>query len=243
MVFLLVAVKLDPNRPFVVYHYFRKPDRDSVRQILKWSVPIGLESMLFTVLTMVTSRFIASYGAGAIAVSRVGSQIESLSWLIGGGYGSALTAFVGQNFGAGKWDRIHRSFNISMWAMSLWGVIVTLILVFGGRFLFTLFLPDPSVADLGVGYLRVLASCQLAMCVEAVVSGSFRGTGRTLPPSIVSIVSNALRVPMAYLLSMTSLGIYGIFLGISLGAILRGVWGVIWYLMAARRQSMIIHEN
>jgi putative MATE family efflux protein len=236
MAFLLAAVKAGRNRPFPQYRYFRRPDGQTVGQIFKWSVPIGLESMLFTMLTMITSRFIASYGANAMAVSRVGSQIESLSWLIGGGYGSALTAFVGQNYGAGKWTRIHRSFRISMGAMTLWGVAVTLILVFGGRFLFTLFLPDPAVVDLGAGYLRVLATCQLAMCIEAVASGEFRGIGKTMQPSLVSIVSNLLRVPLAYLLSQTSMGIYGVFLGIALGAVSRGIWGLVWYLITMRRQ-------
>ena len=47
-------------------------------------------------------------GAGAIAAQKVGSQIESLSWLIAGGFSSAIGAFVGQNFGAGQYDRVKK---------------------------------------------------------------------------------------------------------------------------------------
>jgi putative MATE family efflux protein len=234
---LLVAIGKDKHRPFPVYRFFAKPDRAAIRQIFRWSLPISVESFFFTLLSMVTSRFVASFGAQAMAVSRVGSQIESLSWLIGGGFGSALTAYVGQNFGAGKWSRIHKGYRISLSVMLVYGLLVTALLFFCGGFLFTVFLDDPAIVAMGIPYLRILAMCQLAMCVEAVASGCFKGVGRTLEPSVISFTSNALRVPLSYFLSKTSLGLNGIWWGICLGAILRGVWAFVWYMLAARKQE------
>ena len=64
---------------------------------------MAAESGAFTLLAMVVTGMVSSlYGETAVAVQRVGSQIESLSWLIGGGFSSALTAFAGQNYGARK---------------------------------------------------------------------------------------------------------------------------------------------
>ncbi|GHU17255.1 hypothetical protein FACS1894163_07940 [Spirochaetia bacterium] len=129
--------------------------------MLKWAIPIALEAFLFCFLSMLTSRIEASFGAHAMATSKVGAQIESLSWLIGGGFGSALVAFIGQNYGAGKWDRIKRGVRVSALAMSAWGIFVTLLLWFAGGFLFSLFLPEPELAALGTRYLRILAFCRV----------------------------------------------------------------------------------
>lgn len=232
----LLAVKLKPFHPFGQYHLFARPDRAMIVQIFKWSTPVCMESMLFTLLSMIISRFVASWGTDAIAVLRVGSQIESLSWLIGGGFSSAITAFVGQNYGAAKWWRIRSGFGISLAAIVLWGFVVTALLVSAGGFFFRLFLHEPHLIEMGVVYLRILAFCQVFGSLEAAGSGVFRGIGRTLPPSVVSIVCNAVRVLIAYLLSMTALGLNGLWWGICLGAIMRGVWIFIWCLVMFRRQ-------
>jgi Na+-driven multidrug efflux pump len=68
----------------------------------------------------------------------------------------------------------------------IWEGLVTLLLIFGGRFLFSLFLREPpEILDMGTTYLRILAACQLFMALEGACAGTFRGMGRTLPPSRV----------------------------------------------------------
>ncbi|MDL2234244.1 MATE family efflux transporter [Ruminococcaceae bacterium OttesenSCG-928-L11] len=235
---MIVALLKDKNRPFTEYRFFVRPSAPHCKQILRWSFPIAIESMLFTFLSMINSRFVAAFGANAMAVSRVGSQIESLSWLIGGGFGTALTAYVGQNFGAGKHDRIAQGFKISSIVMAIWGIMITLLLFFAGGALFSIFLPDPDLVKMGAVYLQFLAMCQLPMCLESVSAGAFKGAGRTLEPSIISVVSNGIRVPLCYFLSLTSMGLNGIWLGICLGAVLRGTWSYLWYILDARKKAL-----
>lgn len=228
-VLFLGAMKVIKSRPFDTFSFYIRPDYRYIKTIFNWSTPIALESMFFTLLSMVISRFVVDFGVTAMAVHRVGSQIESLSWLIGGGFSSAVTAFMGQNFGAQKWQRIHKGYHISIRAMFAWGVITTAILAFGGQFLFSLFLAEPEAVEMGVVYLRILAVCQIVACLEYNSAGCFRGIGKTIPPSVVSIVSNLIRVPLVFVLSRTSLGINGIWWGVSLGAGIRSIWMFIWF--------------
>jgi putative MATE family efflux protein len=234
----VLAVLFHKDRPFSAYRFFVKPNAEKIARIIKWSAPIALESFLFSALTMTVSRFIAAFGVNALAVSRIGSQIESLSWLIGGGFASAVTAFTGQNFGAGKWSRIHKSFRLSVAVMCVWGLAVTSFMFFLGRNVFGIFLQDPDVLVMGAEYMRILAFCQIFMCLEGVSSSIFRGIGETIKPSIVSIASNVLRVPLAYLLSLTGLGLTGLWIGVTAGACLRGSWVFIWLLIRKRRLSI-----
>jgi Na+-driven multidrug efflux pump len=206
-------------------------------QIFKWTIPIFLESTLFCLLTMVTSRIEISFGAYAIAMSRVGSQIESLTWLVGAGFGAALTVFVGQNFGAGKDERIVTVVRHATYVMLGWGALVTAVLALGGGVIFDIFLPDSGLRGMGIQYLRILSICQIPMCLENVFSNAFKGKGRTVSPSICNITSNIIRVPMAFILSRTSLGLMGVWIAITATACLRSLSITIWYLLAERKRK------
>ena len=85
-------------------------------------------------ISMILTRMVSAFGAGAIATQRVGGQIESVSWNTADGFAAALNAFVGQNYGAKKPDRIRKGYNISFKILAVWGLIVT------GAFVF---LPGP----------------------------------------------------------------------------------------------------
>ena len=63
---------------------------------------------------------------------------------------------------------------------------------------------------MGVDYLRILGYSQLFMCAEITTGGAFAGLGKTLPPSVVSVVLTTARIPMAMLLTSTVLGLNGI---------------------------------
>lgn len=232
----VVFVKRHPQRPFASFQIFGRIDSSRLRQILRWSLPIAIESAAFTILAMVVTSMVAAwYGETAVAVQRVGSQIESLSWLIGGGFSSAITAFVGQNYGARKWGRIRRCYRISLAALVAWEVVVTALLIFGGRFFFSLFLKEPPIIlDMGAVYLRILAASQIFMGLEGACSGTFRGLGHTLPPSLCSILSNLTRPLLCWLFAQW-LGLSGLWLGITVSAALRGASMFVWFTAYERR--------
>ncbi|AEF82879.1 MATE family efflux transporter [Leadbettera azotonutricia] len=238
-ILMIAGIFFFKGRPFTHYSLQFSVEKKKVIQILKWAIPLALESILFTFLAMLTSRVEVSFGARAMATSKVGSQLESLSWLIAGGFGSALVAFIGQNYGAGKEDRIRRCVKISAQAMAIWGIMITIFLWFGGSFVFSLFLPGPEMLALGKPYLRILSFAQLPMTMEAVGSGAFKGTGRTIPPSIASIATNIVRPILAFFLSRTSLGLYGVWIAVSATALMRGVWVCLWYVLAERGRSRL----
>jgi len=219
---LLWAIKKHKERPFAEVSLLKKPDLQRLKQIVGWGLPVSLESGFFTGLYMLVTRVITSFGSDALAVQRVSTQIESLSWLIGGGFGSAVTAYLGQNLGAERWDRIDKGFRIASLAMIAWGAVVTIILFFGGYALIGLFLRETHLREMGAFYLKLLAIGQIISSLEGVGSGYFRGIGKTVTPSVSSIVSNLIRVPLCWWLSATALGINGVWWAITLTAMLRG---------------------
>ncbi len=67
------------------------------------------------------------------------------------------------------------------------------------------------------------------MMLEITMQGLFYGTGRTVPPAIISITFNSLRIPMAIVLSAMGLGIVGVWWAISISSMLKGIVSFIWF--------------
>ncbi|NMB24176.1 MAG: MATE family efflux transporter [Firmicutes bacterium] len=213
----------------------RMPDLAHVREIVRLGFPVALQSGLFTIFAMCTARIIAAWGPLPIAVQKVGSQIESISWMTAGGFQSAMSAFIGQNYGARKWDRVFKGYFVGLGIVSILGVFATCLLIFGARPLFAIFIPDEEAIRYGVVYLRILGLCQLPMVIEIMTAGAFIGHGKTFPPSIVGIVFNALRIPGALLLSATPLGLNGVWWAISISSIMKGVVLSTWHIRFLRK--------
>jgi Na+-driven multidrug efflux pump len=234
---MIIALKGSKNRPFKEFHIFSMLDGKIIKTIFKLAVPIALESLAFCLLTMFSQRIEARFGAAAFATGRIGAQIESLTWLIGGGFSSALVAFVGQNYGAGKTERINRGVKFSLMLMGAWGIIIVIFFLVLGKYIFYIFLPDPEIVGLGKYYLWIVSAAQIPMNLEAVWSGTFKGKGKTIPPSLVSIVANIAKPVLALLLSRTTLGVYGVWVAIAAGDALRGLGLFIWYEVSNRPRS------
>jgi putative MATE family efflux protein len=228
-VLMFIALKGFKNRPFKNFHLCSGLNVETITTILKLAVPIALESLIFCSLTMLSQRIEARFGAAAFATGKIGAQIESLTWLIGGGFGSALVAFVGQNYGAGKIARIDKAVKLSLALMGTWGIAVAVFFCVLGRYIFYIFLPDPAIAELGKYYLWIVAAAQVSMNLEAVWAGTFKGKGKTIPPSLVGIATNVLKPVLSMVLSRTALGVYGVWAAIAAGDVLRGVCLFIWY--------------
>ena len=196
-----------------------------------------MQNGIFAFMSMVIAKILAQWGSTPIAVQNVGSQIESISWMTAGGFSTALSAFVGQNYGADRWDRIHEGYRKAIGLVSIIGIFATCLLIFGATPVFRIFIPDDSEAiKLGTTYLRILGLSQFFMCIEITTGGAFNGLGRTIPPSVVGIVFNALRIPSALLLSKTSLGLNGVWWSVSISSIFKGIVLTGWFMIYLRKK-------
>ena len=204
--------------------YFRNIELEYFKTLYKLGLPVAIQNALFTFISMAMGVIVASFGPVAVAVQKVGSQIESISWMSADGFASALSTFTGQNYGAYKFDRINKGSKIGLIGALIWGSITTLVLVFLGDIIFRAFINEPDAIIKGVDYLKILGYSQLLMCIEITITGILKGLGRTYIPSVTSIVLNLARIPMAIVLSKPDiLGINGIWWSISISSIFKGI--------------------
>lgn len=214
---------------FCDVHMLQAPDITHTKEIFQIGLPSAVQSMLFSGISMVIARLIAGWGDAAVAVQKVGSQIESISWMTAEGYAAALNSFVAQNHGAKNTGRIWEGYRLSMVVMLSWGVFCSFVLIVFPQVIFQVFIQETEVLPLGVDYLRILGVSQLFMCMEITTAGAFSGLGKTLPPSIVSITLTGARIPMAMLLGKW-MGLNGIWWAITISSIWKGIVLLIWFL-------------
>ncbi|EGO88892.1 MATE family efflux transporter [Clostridium botulinum C] len=201
---------------------FKDFDFEYMKNIFKFGFPVAMQNALFCVFSMIIARIISVWGNVAIAVQKVGSQIESISWMTAGGFQTAISTFVGQNYGAKKWDRIIDGYKAAVIIVGTIGVFATCLLIFGAEPIFSFFIPERSTIPYGVDYLRILGISQFFMCMEIATAGAFNGMGKTVPPAIVGIVFTGLRIPAALMVSKY-LGLNGVWWCISISSIIKGI--------------------
>lgn len=199
-------------------------DKKYIYKICKIGIPTALQNCSFAFFAMIIGRIVASWGAVAIAVQKVGSQIEAISWMTAEGFGAALTAFVGQNYGAKKFDRILKGYKITMVMSIIIGAFATILLIFFGQSIFSIFIPEEEAIIGGASYLKILGFSQIFMCIEITTAGAFAGLGNTITPSWVGIILTGFRIPLAIILAnLINLGIDGVWYSISITSIFKGI--------------------
>lgn len=222
---------------FCDVHILHSYSSQHTREIFRIGLPSAVQSMLFSGISMVIARLIAGWGDAAVAVQKVGSQIESISWMTAEGYAAALNSFVAQNHGAKNTDRIREGYRLSMIVMLSWGVFCSFVLIVFPQLIFQVFIQEAEVLPMGVDYLQILGVSQLFMCMEITTAGAFSGLGKTLPPSIVSITLTGARIPMAILLGRW-LGLNGVWWAITISSIGKGIVLLGWFLKDMKRAGM-----
>ena len=193
------------------------------REIVRIGVPSAVQNLIYAGISMILTRLITGWGDLAVAAQRVGSQIESVSWMVGDGFSAAVNAFLGQNYGAKRYDRVRRGYFCAIAMTAAWGLCTTFLLIGMARPLFSIFLQEEEVMAIGVNYLRIVGLSQMFMMVEQTSIGAFSGLGRTLYPSIISVTFTSARIPMAVLLSSV-MGLSGIWWALSISSMVKDVF-------------------
>lgn len=217
---------------------FEKIPPKYVRGICKIGIPTALQGMAYCMISMVLTRMVSGFGAEAIATQRVGGQIESVSWNTVDGFGAALNAFIGQNYGAGKMDRVKKGYRASLITVGVWGLFITLLFVCFPEQISGVFFHEPTAIATAVGYMIIIGYSEAFMSVELMTVGALSGLGKTHLCSVISITLTSARIPLAIFLSGTALGLLGIWWALTATSVVKGIVFVMaFYWITARMRN------
>lgn len=170
-------------------------DSRLIRRILVIGVPAGLQFVTFDLANLLIQSGVNSFGSNMVAAFTAYGKADALTWMISGAFGVSITTFVGQNFGAQKYDRIRKSVWICL------GMSVTLIgslagvIVWLRHYILGIFSADPEVIRLGSYIMLWTVPFNCVLTPMEVFGGAMRGVGNSLlPTSITSVCICLFRV-------------------------------------------------
>lgn len=211
--------------------FFTKLDLSATRKILAIGIPVALLNSLFALINMYLGR-LASLAGGHIGVLTLttGGQLEAISWNTAQGFSTALSTFISQNHGARKLSRVFEAYRFTLRMTIIFGIGATALYVLGGEWLFALIVPDPEAYMAGGIYLKISGLSQLFMILEITSQGFFYGIRKSVPPALISIGGNLLRIPLALIFLPLFPSITTLWWIISITTILKGIVAALWYL-------------
>lgn len=213
-----------------------KIPKEYLSGICRIGIPTAIQGMAYCAISMVLTRMVSAYGAEAVATQRVGGQIESISWNTADGFAAALNAFIAQNYGAGKMDRVRKGYRASLWTVGIWGLLISFVFICFPKAIADIFFHEPKAVATAVGYLVIIGFSEAFMCVELTTVGALSGLGRTRLCSIISIAFTSARIPLAIILGGL-IGLSGIWWALSITSIIKGIIFTCTFLWITRKRG------
>ncbi len=184
-------VLLSLTRTTQIYHLNLRQiafDLPMLRRIVVIGIPAGLQSVMYSISNIIIQSSINTFGVDAAAAWTAYGKIDGFFWMIMGAFGVAITTFSGQNFGAGRYDRIHKSVWVCMGMSAGTAIFLSVALFFGGESIYHLFTKDAAVISQGMVVLRLLAPYYITYVTIEIISGAVRGAGDSILPMIITCI-------------------------------------------------------
>lgn len=158
-------------------------------RIIQIGLPTGIQNMVISFSNILIQASINQYGATAVAGFSAYLKIDGFNILPVLSFSMAITTFIGQNYGAGKYDRMKKG----MWVTLLMGIVYTvltgiLLLTFSGQIM-RLFSENVGVIAYGQTAMRYFCPFYWILAILHSLAGTVRGTGKSIPPMVVLLVS------------------------------------------------------
>lgn len=202
-----------------------KADFGMIKRIMNIGIPAAIEQFVFQGAMIIFARFVINLGTTAYAAHNVAFSIQSVSFLAGMGYATAVTTLVGQSLGAKRPEDARKSTEEALLQCGVIMIVLGAILVsFPGWFL-RLFTLDMNVVAAGHFPLQVAGIIQLAFALNMIFSGALRGAGDTRWPLYIKLISTwGVRLPVTMLMvGWLGYGLPGIWFAMCLDFTIQGI--------------------
>jgi len=159
-----------------------------MKRELLLGLPGGIQAAMYCISGLITTAALNGFGETVVASWTAYTKFDAIFWMISGAMGVTITTFVGQNFGAGKTDRIHRGVKIMNWAYVFVAVFSSILFVVLRVPLYRIFVESQEAVEVGSRMLLLITPFYILNIHIENYSGALRGVGDTIAPMVISII-------------------------------------------------------
>lgn len=174
-------------------------DPAMTRSILGLGVPAGCQNAIFALANLFIQAGINTFDTVVVSGNSAAANADPLVYDVMAAFYTACSSFMSQNYGAGKRNRVKRSYFISLGYSFGIGAVLGLSLVFFGRTFLALFTTEQAVIEAGMQRLVIMGLCYPVSAFMDCTIAASRGLGRTIVPTIIVIMGSCVfRVAWVY---------------------------------------------
>jgi len=200
----------------------------SWKDILYIGIPAAATNLLFPLSMGVVTYLASRFGPEAVGAVGAGLRIESFAFIVIIALSTAMVPFTGQNWGAGRFDRVYdglmHSHRFTVW----WGMGCWILFVVFARPIASLFSRDPIVIAYIVIYLFIMPAGLSLQGVFQVIGATLNAINRPIDSAVLNVIRMFVFYIPLTLLGTFLFGFPGIIGGIALTNIITGFMGLFW---------------
>ena len=155
---------------------------ESLRQIIRYGLPSGVQNSVIAIANVFVQTNINSFGKAAMAGCGSYSKLEGFAFLPVTCFTQALSTFVGQNLGAGKHDRVKKGVAFGVICSCLMAELIGLLSYLFAPQLIGLFSDSAEAIDFGVRHMQTICLFYFLLAFSHCIAGVMRGAGKATVP-------------------------------------------------------------
>ncbi len=160
-------------------------DGEMLASIVRIGLPTGLQSVLYSVSNIVIQAGVNAFGTDVVAAWTAYSKIDSVFWMTLSSFGIAITTFVGQNYGAARYDRVKKGVSVCLGMAFGSTIFISTVLYIWGGVVCRMFTSDATVLAHGERILHYLVPWYISYVLIEILSGALRGAGEVVAPTVI----------------------------------------------------------
>lgn len=177
------------KKPYALRIRFSDCSLKEFTDILKVGVPAGVQSIIITLSNIIIQSQINTLGVTSVASFTVYFRVELIIYLPIVALGQAVVSFIGQNYGAGNWERIKKGNRLCIFGGSLITFAACILLIIAMPVILNVFTKDAAVAAQTLEIVKVTFPFYFFYTILECFSSNLRGFGKAFLPMIVTVIS------------------------------------------------------
>lgn len=190
--------------------------RHAVRSIWNLAFSSTVENLAMRVGFLATALIAARLGTDEFAAHNIGMNLLGLGFSFADGMQVAAIALTGESLGAGEKEKARQQAGICQRIGFIISLVLSLILLLGGRWIFSLYFTEDHILDMGVLICRFMTVIILLQISQIIFTGTLRAAGDVRYTLVVALISvTFIRTLVTFLLVVVfKLGLTGVWIGI-----------------------------
>lgn len=208
-----------------------KIKKKSTAEVIRHSIGACVQQSVMNFGILMIQGLVNSFGTTVMAAFSAAVKIDSFAYMPAQEFGNAFSLFISQNYGSGKYDRVHQGMKKALKTSVIFCLILSAAIFILAPELMQIFVDGLEIDIIRTGstYLRIEGSFYFGIGILFLLYGFYRGIGKPEMSLILTIISLGTRVALAYILaSISSIGVNGIWWAIPIGWILADTVGILF---------------